>query len=254
MAESLSRTPQETVKVSSKASFLANVAADRVPGISHRLRTGRVTTVVGSTEYPFWAESGSTYPWPSTAQALTLSSSDAADTAVVIRITELLDASFVPQPDVTLTLNGQTPVAVGSYYRCGRAYVVSGTLAGTAYVGYGTVTTGKPASVLVSVLPVYNDTLQMITTTPANTSFLIRNLYFNSSARITTILVKVRNPTTGVVRTLGELVVNGGNYINVQTTFSFVVPEKTDFLITANSTLGSAPLTAWADIYSISTL
>jgi len=77
-------------------------------------------------------------------ETLEIFSSDAADTAAgtgarTVKITQLQDASGNMMPDVTVTLNGVTPVSLGAqtYRRCTRMVVLT---AGTGGANAGTLT------------------------------------------------------------------------------------------------------------------
>lgn len=112
---------------------------------------------VGTVEEHIWSESGVTYTLPTTAQTMTVSSSNANDTAngtgARSVYVEGLDGDYVTTSE-TVALNGQTAVTLTkTYLRVLRSYVVTagsgGTNAGIIYVGYGTVTTGKPETVQI---------------------------------------------------------------------------------------------------------
>lgn len=129
---------------------------------------------------PVWAESGVAVPYPSVAQALTLSSASANDAAAgtgmrTVSIT-WLDANFEEQTTV-LGLNGQTAVALGTGFRVNRVFGLSYgsglANAGIVYVGYGALVAGKPASVLASIVAGENQTLQMAYCVPAGYTFVM---------------------------------------------------------------------------------
>lgn len=129
-----------------------------------------------TTNEPLWAQSGTTYPTPTTQQVITLSSSSALDTVagtgaqvVLIKYVRFTDLVEVTQ---TFNLNGQTPVTVTTNgYAINDIRVIqagTGTVnAGVIYVGYNTVTAGVPASILSTIVIGANVAQQAIYTVPS---------------------------------------------------------------------------------------
>lgn len=146
---------------------------------------------VGTSEEPIWAESGVSYTYPTSARAMTVSSANANDTAAGTGArtvyVEGLDGDYLVVSE-TATLNGQTAVnLVNTYLRVYRCYVVTagsgGKNAGIVYVGYGTVTSGKPATVQASIVAGTNQTLQSLYTIPAGkTGYLVDHTIRSSGA------------------------------------------------------------------------
>jgi len=152
-----------------------NIAKKGVSGTDYISKFG-YNSSVGTTEEPIWAESGVNYTYPTEATAMTASSSNANDTSAGSGartiFVEGLDANYLKISE-TVVLNGQTGVALAnSYLRVYRCYVLSagsgGKNAGIIYIGYGDITTGKPATVQASIVAGVNQTLQAIYTIPAN--------------------------------------------------------------------------------------
>lgn len=152
-----------------------------VSGRDYQRKFGH-NAAVGTTEEPIWAESAVSYTYPTGTMTMTLSSSNANDTAAgtgarTIYV-EGLDASWNVVSE-TASLNGQTGVTLANQYRrVYRCYVVSagsgGVNAGIIYIGYGAITTGKPATVQASVVVGMNQTLQALYTIPnGKTGYLL---------------------------------------------------------------------------------
>lgn len=137
---------------------------------------------VGTTEEPIWAESAVAYSYPTGTMTMTLSSSNANDTAAGTGArtvyVEGLDVNWNIISE-TASLNGQTGVTLANQYRrVYRCYVASagsgGVNAGIIYVGFGNITTGKPATVQASIVVGVNQTLQAIYTIPnGKTGYLL---------------------------------------------------------------------------------
>lgn len=139
--------------------------------------------VVGSSKETIWSQGG-LYAYPPSASVMTVSSSDANDTSAGTgaRTVEVsgLDADYNEINEV-VTLNGQTPVnTTKSYLRINRGVVRSagsgGENAGIIYAGTGTVTTGVPANIYLTIDGQGdNQTLMCLWTVPANyTAFLVK--------------------------------------------------------------------------------
>lgn len=134
-------------------------------------------SATSTTNEPIWAQSGTTYPTPTTAQTLTLSSFSALDTAagtgaqvVLVKYVRFSDLVEVTQ---TFNLSGQTPVTVTTdgYAVNDIRVVQAGTgaaNAGTIYVGYGTVTLGVPANMLSTIVIGANVSQQAVYTVPSD--------------------------------------------------------------------------------------
>lgn len=139
--------------------------------------------VVGNSKETIWSQGG-LYTYPPSASVMTVSSSDANDTSAGTgaRTVEVfgLDADYNEINEV-VTLNGQTPVnTTKSYLRINRGVVRSagsgGENAGVIYAGTGTVTTGVPANIYLTIDGQGdNQTLMCLWTVPANyTAFLVK--------------------------------------------------------------------------------
>lgn len=145
---------------------------------------------ISTTNEPIWAQSGITYPLPTTAQTLTISSSSANDTlagtgAQIVQV-KYVRYSDLAEVTATFNMNGQTPVTISAdgyavnEVRVGQVGTALGNV-GTIYVGYGTVTTGQPASILSTVVVGSNASQQAIYTVPASKILDLLSFRFSPS-------------------------------------------------------------------------
>jgi hypothetical protein len=166
--------------------------------------------VVGNSKETIWSQGG-LYAYPPSASVMTVSSSDANDTSAGTgaRTVEVsgLDADYNEINEV-VTLNGQTPVnTTKSYLRINRGVVRSagsgGENAGIIYAGTGTVTTGVPANIYLTIDGQGdNQTLMCLWTVPANyTAFLVKMSLSTGTATNTPAILNAAL----VVRPYGEV-------------------------------------------------
>jgi hypothetical protein len=151
-------------------SFPLYIARGMVSGHDIVTLTGSVIT---STSMSTVWNNGGLYIYPASATTMTVSSSNAADTAAGAGARVLfvngLDANYTPISEY-ISLNGQTPVTTTkSYLRINGLNVVSGAAnVGSIYIGTGTVTAGLPATVYGEVVVGNVNSLQAIYSVPAN--------------------------------------------------------------------------------------
>jgi len=140
------------------------------------------------------------------AETLEIFSGSANDTAAgsgaqTVKIYNLLDENFNKMPDVTVTLNGVTPVSLGAqtYSRCSKVRVLTagstGANEGALTLRHTTTTTN-----IMAVLPIgYNSTMIVAYTIPNNRIAFIRKVYAGISGK-----VSANCPVRLLVRPLGE--------------------------------------------------
>jgi len=196
-------------------------------------------------------EQGGLYSYPPSATVMTISSSSANDTAAGTgaRTVEVfgLDGDFNEINEV-VTLNGQTPVnTTKSYFRINRGIVRSagsgGANAGTIYAGTGTVTTGVPANIYLSINgDGDNQTLMGLWTVPAGyTAFLTKmSLSTGTSTQTPAILNAslVARPYGEVFQIKERFTLTDGAHEQFYT-FPLRFTEKTDLEMRAFSSSGS---------------
>jgi hypothetical protein len=187
---------------------------------------------VGTVFEPLIVNSAAAYPIVNTAITLTLSSASANDTAAGTGartvLVEGVGANFVLQSEV-VTLNGQTGVNTVSTYLAVNAITVlsAGTglvNAGAIYAGFGTITTGVPASVLSAVAVGENKSQGCIYTVPAGYTWEVTSfsVAFSVAGQIQ---LRVRN-NLGLVYSDNTLPIAVGCWI-LPAYVSKVIPEKT---------------------------
>jgi len=229
--------------------FNLQVARGQIPGHELKFKFGN-NAAVGNTEETIWAEGG-LYVYPTSATQMTVSSSSANDTAAgtgarTINI-EGLDADY-NEVSEDIILNGQTPVTtVNSYLRINRAAVLaagsSGKNAGIIRAGTGTVTSGVPANVFLSIDgDGDNQTLMCLWTVPAGyTAFLVQTNVSTGNSSNTPALLRttiVARPHGGVFSTKERITMKDGNQLQGYN-FPLRFTEKTDLEVRAQSTSGS---------------
>lgn len=159
-----------------------------------------------TTSEPIWAQSGTAYPNPTTAQTLTVSSTSAVDTGagtgartVFVRY---IQASNGAEVTATVTLNGTTAVTVSAdCIAVNDLRVITagtgGQNAGTIFAGYGTVTLGTPANVLSTIAVGRNAAQQAIYTVPAGK--VLEIMAFRLSASVLSFIqLRIRANATAV--------------------------------------------------------
>lgn len=129
-----------------------------------------------------WALGGIYSGFPSEVETMEAFSSDANDTllgtgARTITFTNLLDGSFNEMPDITIDLDGVTPVSLGAqtYSRCTRAFIAT---AGSGGANAGSITlrhTTTTANIFMGLPIGANQTQVMAYTVPAGKTLYITN-------------------------------------------------------------------------------
>lgn len=207
------------------APFYDLLAAGQVPNDFSLFKYGRGT--ITTNEDPVWEEGGA-YTFPPSPQALTLSSADAGDVGPVVTVTQLLDGSYVQQPDVDVTLQGQSGVPVGTYFRCSRMFLKSGSITGPVYLGYGAISSGKPATVVATFTAVDNQTEQAIYTVPAGYTMLVHNVYYWTETGKVVSCSGRFSVEGGPLRRAGNIITRDGKASYVSA-IPVAIPEKSDF-------------------------
>ena len=238
--------------------FELQVSRGQVPGHKLKFKFGNNRTV-GDTEETIWSEGG-IYVYPTSATQMTVSSSSVDDTAAgtgarTVRI-EGLDADY-NEISEDIILNGQTPVTtVNSYLRINRGIVLTAGSgeknAGIIRAGTGTVTSGVPANVFLSIDgDGDNQTLMCLWTVPAGyTAFLVQTNVSTGNSSNTPALLRttiVARPHGGVFNTQERITLKDGNQLQAYN-FPLRFTEKTDLEVRAQSTSGSVTFDCSASI------
>lgn len=166
-----------------------NVSRGLVQNSSRLQKVGFSSTITTAFQ-TIWNEN-SLMVFPTSAAVLTVSSSSANDTSAgtgarTVTISGL-DSGYNTISEIVI-LNGQTAVnTVNSYLRVNNISVTTagsgGVNAGVIYIGTGTVTAGKPATIYNSVAVGYNRSLSAFTTIPTgSTGYLLQILSSTDTA------------------------------------------------------------------------
>lgn len=217
--------------------FFLQVARGQVPGHRATVRAGINFDLDSPAMASIW-DQGGLYVYPPAATLMTLSSTNAADTAAGTGARTVLvmglDANYVEIQE-TVTLNGLTAVStVNQFLRIQQATVLTAgsgaTAAGQIYVGTGVVTAGVPATIYAKITLSWNTTQMTQFTVPAGwTAYLVDiSVSAIASAVNQNTVLSIRSRTLGglFIRS-GSLVVNGG-LAYVQAAVPRAFAEKTD--------------------------
>ena len=236
-------------QVGTSEPFNLQVARGQIPGHKLQFKFGH-NAAVGATEETIWAEGG-LYVYPTSATQMTVSSSSADDAAAgtgarTVNI-QGLDADY-NEISEDIILNGQTPVTtVNSYLRINRGTVLTagtgGKNAGIIRAGTGTVTSGVPANVFLSIDgDGDNQTLMCLWTVPAGyTAFMVQTNVSTGNSSNTPALLKttlVARPYGGVFNTKDRITLKDGNQLQ-DFNFPLRFTEKTDLEVRAKSSSAS---------------
>jgi hypothetical protein len=175
--------------------------------------------------------------FPATALQLSVSSSNAADTAAGTGARtvylEGLDANHNTITE-TVTLNGQTAVTTTrSYLHINNCYVLTAgsgnSAAGTIYFGTGTVTAGVPATVYDVIQFDYNSRITGSYTVPAGyTAYVSQGLF--STGQVSgsnSVTGRLMTRGTNNIRMTAAVTTANNNAADYTFEYPIVVPEKT---------------------------
>jgi len=242
----MAREVSSISRVGTSEPFELQVARGQISFHRLKFKFGN-NAAVGDTEETIWAEGG-LYVYPTSATQMTVSSSSADDAAAgtgarTINI-QGLDADY-NEISEDIILNGQTPVTtVNSYLRINRGSVLTagsgGKNAGIIRAGTGTVTSGVPANVFLSIDGEGdNQTLMCLWTVPAGyTAFLVQTNVSTGNSSNTPALLRttiVARPQGGVFNTQERITLKDGNQLQSYN-FPLRFTEKTDLEVRAQST------------------
>ena len=193
--------------------FFLQVRKGRIMGHTAVTLVGENTAASTSWE-TLWPEGG-IGTWPTTAAQLTISSTstddDAGGTGMLTLKIDGLDIDFNPLTE-TITLDGQTAVTTtNSYYRInaltGLTAGSTGSNQGTIYVGTGTVTTGKPATIYGIITPNSHSSFNGRFTVPKGLTY--HNVFTLVSSDAPTLVQQFLRPPGGLFYGSGAVVVDG---------------------------------------------
>jgi len=204
------------------------------------------TTALGSTAFgPLWeglTGAGGAYVYPSSAVVMTLASSSASDTAVVIRVIGL-GAGYVAQTE-DVALNGTTGVlTTKSFLRINKMETLSGNAVGNVTAVNGAVTYAK-------ITAGNGDTQMSLYTVPAGYTFYQTYYQADTNTSVTSgAYVKLRtylvdNAAGGVIHALNQTAFV--QQLSIPLSYPQAFPEKSDIQY---QLLGAGGAGAIANIY-----
>lgn len=178
-----------------KRSYGYEVSLGNVAGVSEVSFFGANAAVPAVVDGELiWYPSLLTYPFPTAAQTLTISSNYADDTAAGTGMrsatVKWIDFTTGLENTLVVALNGTTPVTITANGYLpnlveGASYGSNGTNAGLISVGYGLVTGGVPANILSQIPNSGNIAPQAIYTVPAGKTFDISQAIYATSGACT---------------------------------------------------------------------
>jgi hypothetical protein len=224
--------------------FYHDIVKGNLSGYGYMNKFGR-NADVGATQETVWG-AGGLYPWPTAAEILKVSSSDADDDgdpagngAHNIQLYGL-DADYALQNE-TITLNGQASVdTANSYIRVYRAKVLS---AGSSNWNEGTISVKDNADVvtLLTIEPKMSQTLMALFTVPAgNTGYILSWYATTGVAKVTSALLCLR-PFGQVFQLKRYIEIYQGSY-HERFDFPDPIPEKSDIALRAMAAGGGGTL------------
>jgi hypothetical protein len=182
---------------------------------------------VQNVEETIW-DHGGVYTYPASAAQMTISSSDAGTNAVVSIVG--LGADYVEQTEL-ITVNGQTPVTTAnSYLRINGMSALTGTVAGSIYLGTGTVTAGVPATVYARIINGNNRTEAGIYTVPAGYEFYFDHgtVSHGSDSSNAFITARLAYRLTGILFQTGAKVTMNNIFIHFPFEYPLLLPAGSD--------------------------
>ncbi|MBT7350631.1 hypothetical protein HN803_07680 [candidate division WWE3 bacterium] len=165
-------------------SYALKIAKGEIPGTAQISKFGRLTNIDTGDTFPkdLWNGDAVYSGFPTgAAETMEIFSSDATDTSVgtgarEVVVRNLLDENGVLMPDITVALNGTTPVSLGAqtYSRCSRVWV-SDVGSGEANAGEITLRHTTTTTNIFALMPIgFNATSIMAYTVPAGSTLYVK--------------------------------------------------------------------------------
>lgn len=235
---------------SSDDTFQLRAAIGEIPGVEQTDKFGRLSNIDTATPPTDLWNGGGTYTgFPlGAAETLEIFSGSANDSAAgtgarTVVIGNLRDGDGNEMPDVTITLNGLTPVSLGAqtYSRSSRTRVKT---AGSNGANEGEITLRHASTItnIFAVMPIgINSTTIMAFTVPAGKTLVIHRGYISlarasGAAGSANVTIRTREfiADAPFVSVRDVEVTNGSPYFFSNGGF-FVFPERTDLKVTIES-------------------
>ena len=230
-------TTGSTTPGSAEIDFFLAVAKGDFTGYSRVSKFGYNPTV-GSLGYESVWEESNAYPWPSSAGAVTVSSSSTNDTnssgtgARTVSI-EGLDASHNPLSE-TVNMNGTSNVTTsGLFFRVFRMTVIT---AGSLETNDGKITATIGGTTIATITAGNGQTLMAVYTVPAGKTAYIVNFNFSSSKdQEMDYRIRTKNGAANAAWQIKEFVVCRGGFNDFVKRAINSISEKTDVDMQATS-------------------
>lgn len=237
----------QSIYNSNSSQFSVAVFNGDIEGWSPFTKFGRNPDIdTGTAPEDIWNGGGEYTGFPDETETLEIFSSSNEDSsgglgARTVTISNLLDENFNEMPNVTVTLNGTTPVSLGtqSYHRASRMFVET---AGALNSNQGTLTLRHTTTTsnVFAVMPTnLNQTQIFAYTVPAGKtlhvpSFSIKMARNNGSAGSANIQVRIKEGESNVWRTVrNEEITNSQSFDFIGQSY-FVGLEKQDIKATVS--------------------
>lgn len=199
-----------------------------------------------------------------TMEILSTSSSDKAsgNGAIIVEVSNLLDENFNEVDPVIVTLNGTTPVSLGSttYTRASRIRVLS---AGTSGYNVGKIIlrhSNTTSNIFATIPPTLNQSQMFIYTVPVGKTlyipnFSVRMARANGSAGSANVRIKLKSATTNNWLVVRNVEITDSQYYEFKADSYFIAPEKTDIKVTVEKVSDNNTIvTGEADGYLINNI
>lgn len=238
----------DELKVINGVPYFIDVNEGNVPGVTPFSKFGRNSDIdTNSAPEDVWNGANIYTGMSEESETLEIFSSSPSDTAGgigarTITLSNLLDENNNEMPDVTVTLNGTTPVLVDAniYHRCSRMFTET---AGSSNENVGSITlrhTTTTANVFAVMPPILNQTQIFAFTVPMGKTLYIPNFSIkmsraNGSAGSANCTVKMRMAGSNVWRTIRNTEITDSQSFTFSGLAYFVAPEGTDIKTTVES-------------------
>lgn len=247
----------EGIENPAPSDFLINMARGRIENSSGNHKFGRNPDIDTGADETIWG-AGGIYPYSGVAETWYAMSTNAGDGASVQVQMQSLDGNYVQQ-NVTVNLNGQTPVAFsGTHLRVNRAFISGATeAAGTVYIARSNVATnGVPnsaADIRSLIDPVDQQTTSTGFTVPAGSTAYFLGYEAEASTGNVDLKLKVRE-FGKVFRTRSRKNVNAGSQVKVDYGTYLKIPEKSDVEFRGASSVNNTVCSVDYDLILIATV
>lgn len=243
-------------RVGTTEPFSLQVARNQISFHKNNFKFGFNPDVDNALE-TIWTQGG-LYSYLTSATVLKISSSSTADASAGTgaRTIEIsgLDANY-DEISETVTLNGQTAVnTTNEYLRVNRAKVLTagsgGQNAGVIYAGTGTVTTGVPANVYLSIAIGDNQTLMCLWTVPKGYTAYLHQIDISMNTEVANkygTVSLVARPLGGVFNVQDKFALSQ-DIIHQTFTYPRKYEEKTDIEVRAIASSSNADLAVSAGL------